>query len=329
MLSPTGESMAESLISKYEEYLRFELCRSEHTVRAYISDLRDFAIWTAGNISAFRADLISSSDIRAWIASLSKKSEKPASIRRRLQSLRSFYRYLCRMRIITTNPADELPAPRLPSKLPQFVKTAEMESLLEKEDQENADRETDSDSFTRLRDNLIIELLYATGMRRAELLNIDDGDIDKTRCEVKILGKRRKQRILPLPPHLLEKIAEYQELRDKEIPATEEEEATGSRPLLITPLGRMSESTLYRIVRRELRPTATGRKSPHTLRHTFATSMLNAGADLNDVKEFLGHSSLATTQIYTHVSFTELMEAYDRSHPRSAGSGESREQKKK
>ena len=296
-----------NLLAEYEEYLRCELCRSPHTVRAYIADTEAFALWAASDgIETFDPRLATTADIRAWLASLSKGGLKATSVRRRLQSLRTFYRYLMRRGLLADNPAADVATVRTPSRLPEFIKPEDVEAVFETSGGEGMEEDVE-----HLRDNLIIEMLYVTGIRRAELLGIRDSDIDRSRGEVKVVGKRRKERILPLAPQMLGHIAEYQRLRDEAWPGE------GDRPLLATPRGAMSETTLYRIVRRELAGASAGRKSPHTLRHTFATAMLNEGASLTDVKEFLGHSSLSTTQIYTHVSFADLMKAYDSAHPRS------------
>ncbi|MCM1153689.1 MAG: tyrosine-type recombinase/integrase [Muribaculum sp.] len=313
-------------LEEFENYLRFELRRSPHTVRAYISDFRGFALFKGIDPESDIMLMQTSTEIRSWIAHLSRAKEAPASIRRKLQSIRAFYEFQLRSGKVSDNPARRLPAVKLPSRLPNLIRTEEMETLLSETDSQEPEitdtncciKETAKNEASTLeatkhfRNKLIIELLYATGMRRSELLGLNDEDIDFDRAEIKVRGKRNKQRILPLPGPLITRIAEWQRLRDEKWPADKI-----PAPLLTTGRGRLSESALYNIVKKELAATTAGRKSPHTLRHTFATSMLDAGADINDVKDFLGHASLTATQIYTHVSVAEMRRAYSAAHPRS------------
>ncbi|MCM1474851.1 MAG: tyrosine-type recombinase/integrase [Muribaculaceae bacterium] len=306
---------------EFEDYLRYELRRSPHTVRAYLSDVEELygRLKTEKGNEAVVASA-SAAEIRRWLGEIARTKKSPASLKRRLQSVRSYFKFLCRHSILKVNPAADITPIKLPKKLPEFIQAEEMEQLLA--ELENTSDNVDisnsdtinpgvKNSTEELRDSLILELLYTTGMRRAELLGVSDIDIDFHACELKVLGKRRKQRVIPLDRGMLTKIQRWQKERDLLWP-----ELSEPRPLIATRQGRMSESTLYRIVRRELQGVNTSRKSPHTLRHTFATAMLNGGSHINEVKEFLGHSSLATTQIYTHISFTELMKSYDRAHPR-------------
>lgn len=307
-------------VGAFATYLKYEAGRSALTIRAYLDDITLLAKFvTGGNPDEFDSLGVTTADLRAWLASMAK-AKSAATLSRHLQSIRAFYRFMQKKGHRPDNPAQDIPSVKIGRHLPFFVKESEMEEVLESHTEEAASAnalENPSDKITHLRDSLIIELLYATGMRQAELLALNDADISFPRAEVRLTGKRAKQRVIPLPPQLLEKIREWQNARDAEW--GEQYDDTGNKPLIATSEGRISKSTLYRTVRRMLADTSAGRKSPHTLRHTFATAMLNGGSDIHDVKEFLGHSSLATTQIYTHVSMAQIREAYAKAHPRAEG----------
>ncbi len=292
---------------------------------------------------------------------MGRRGDKPASLRRRTQSLRAYFHWLLRQGVVKSNPAADITLAKLPKPLPHFVRANELEELLDKlEEQknhdttdsiddraydradniryrgeengaddregsrevyaeedtvENAEKNTlspDAEDWTTARDHLILHLLYATGIRRAEAIALTDDDFSPRRRELRILGKGRKQRIIPLADELTEELLRWQRLRDGKWPHL-------AKPahILVTTRGPMSASTLEVIVRRLLAGTATDRKSPHTLRHSFATAMLNGGADLDSVREMLGHASVATTQIYTHLSIEDIKKAYKSAHPRN------------
>lgn len=299
-------------IDFFINYLKLELNRSDHTVEAYHTDLTQFAKWlTDGVPERFDARSVTTSDIRGWLATLSRQGDKPVTIRRKTQSLRAFYRFLHKRREVSANPAADIILAKTPSRLPAFVKESEMEKIL-------TANEVD-DSYDSRLEHIIISLLYATGMRRAELAGLTDADLNLRNGEVRIFGKRRKERIVPLPLQLCHEIAEWQKTRDAENPGMSE-----PRPLLAKNGKKIGAPDIYTIVKRALASTSAAKKSPHVLRHTFATGMLNNGADLNSVKEFLGHSSLATTQIYTHVSLAEMRKAYSLAHPRATGDDHSK-----
>lgn len=307
------------MTKEFESYLRYELRRSPHTVEAYLREVKEFAGWLCGDSKPeFCPDSVTVNDIRGWLHVRARRGAAPASLRRSASALRAYFRFICRQHVRTDNPAEEITPIKAPKKLPDFVRAEEMKATL------SETTVTDEDTpFTEVRNKLIIELLYATGIRQAELLGINDSDISSDGRELRVTGKRNKQRVLPLPDSLYRKIRHWQQLRDDtySTSATNNTESAGTSkgdtPLFRTVRGRMSKATLYNIVNRELAEVHSGKKSPHVLRHTFATAMLNGGSDLNDVKEFLGHSTLATTQIYTHVSFADLQKTYSTSHPRA------------
>lgn len=306
------------LISDFISYLRFELNRSALTVEAYERDITQFAGWiTKDHPSDFQPDSVSLSDVRTWLAALARDKQTAVTIRRKAQSLRAFFKFLLKRGIISSNPTADLTLPKLPKALPDVVRQEEIEGVLRADE---AVINCDPDNEIEIRDDLIIDLLYSLGIRRAELIAISDPDISPTSGEIRIFGKRSKQRVVPVPQALLHKIARWQNLRDRLWPNLE-----SPTPLFAVKGKRMSPRQVYDAVHRQLEPTGARKKSPHALRHSFATSMLNEGADLNSVKEFLGHSSLSTTQIYTHVSFAEMKKAYEHSHPRARNSAASHE----
>lgn len=292
------------MIERFEQYMQLELNRSAHTIEAYGRDIRQFADWLGGLDVAS----VTTTDMRAWLASLAP-FESPLTLRRKAQSLRAFFHWLLKQGIINRNPAADIILAKAPKRLPEFVKEQEIEDLVNNKD---------TSDFRRLRAHIIMLLLYSIGIRQDELLKLTDTDIDFSLREVKVTGKRMKQRIVPLPQELLEEIAAWQIARDTQYP-----DLVSPRPLIAGPRGHLSKSALYKIVNEELSATSSSKKSPHVLRHTFATSMLNNGASLDAVKEFLGHSSLSTTQIYTHLSFNELKKSYTKAHPRSKNANKS------
>lgn len=273
-------------------------------MQAYESDLRgfnDFIVKSGvptGDAGFFVPAAVSTGDIREWMATLSEQGLSATSIRRKVQSLRAFFRFLLKRGVVSSNPASTIPLPKTGRKLPVIATHDDIENSI--------------GTAPTLLETLALEMLYGCGLRRSELLGVTDIDINPYTRELKILGKGNKHRIIPLPEPLLQKITEWQEERDSLYP-----DLPSPRPLMVTRRGRMSESTLYNIVRRALRGSNAEKKSPHTLRHSFATQLLNSGADINSVKNLLGHSTLGATQIYTHVALSELTREYAKAHPRA------------
>ncbi len=300
------------MLNRFADYMRYELNRSALTVEAYLRDISRFAAFneqlndTVGDYAILSA---STADIRAWIGSLAEAGEKPRSLRRKVQSLRALFRFLQRVKKIDVNPAADIVLAMPDKPLPRFVRESEMEEVLS--------RDID-DGFYPFRDRLILELLYTTGMRRAEIINLRDADVDLSGLRLKVTGKRMKQRVIPIADTIASKLREYMLLRD-----AEENEANGrvDAGFLFTHKGKpLSATRITNIVKKGLEGTSVSKKSPHVLRHTFATAMLNNGAELNSVKELLGHASVGTTQIYTHLSFNELRANYSNAHPRERSS---------
>ena len=298
------------LISSFLTYIRCELNLSVHTVLSYQRDLeqwREFA--TNGKIDSFNPCDTTTNDLRLWVIHLATIKLSPRSIRRKIQSLRSFYRYLNRYHNISNNPAAELQLAKIDKDLPVYIRPSETASIFNKE--------IDTDDFIETRNHLILLMLYTTGIRCSELINLTDVNVDTLRGELKVLGKRNKERIIPFGQELSDMIQIYRNLRD---------DLTGFTPerFFTRPTGDpMYQTLVYKIVHRQLEEAGVHapRKSPHVLRHSFASDMLNNGADLNAVQQLLGHSSLATTQVYTHITYRDLKLNYQHAHPRALKKG--------
>lgn len=292
------------MLLQYRNHLLHELNRSPLTVHAYLNDIHSFLRWLNIEESEFDPKSITTNNIRGWIANRAEAGIGAASLRRMLQSLRSLYKYLLRNRIVDTNPVIDIPLTKLSHPLPAIISEREMENLL-------SQRPTVTRNNKAYRNKLLVEMIYSLGLRRSEITAINDSDINADNMTIRIYGKRRKQRILPLPEKLLENIRKWQQMRTDDVDA----DAT-NRPLFSQSGKRLSIATIYNIIKSELSSTSEGVSNPHALRHSFATALLRDGADLNSVKELLGHSSLATTQIYTHLDFNEAKRVYENAHPR-------------
>lgn len=295
------------MIRKFLDYITIERHYSPLTVRAYEQDLKEFCSYLRVDPSALNPGEVSDADIKDWMISLLDAGEKPRTVRRKLSSLRSFWRFMLRVGYVDKDITRAIIAPKMDKPLPVFFKESEMQRA-----QATLDY---ADDFPSMRDSLIIDMLYQTGMREAEIVGLTDGDIDLVSKEVRVFGKRRKERIVPFGDALAERIRTYQAARNEQfalIPAPEQ-------PLLLTDKGeKATVGTVYTIVRARMGEVSTLKKhSPHVLRHTFATQMLNNGADINTIKTLLGHSSLAATQVYTHTTFEQLKQAYRQAHPRA------------
>ncbi|MDR0893059.1 MAG: tyrosine recombinase XerC [Mediterranea sp.] len=293
-----------ALVDTFLDYLRHERNYSEQTVYAYGEDLCLMQKFAEESYGKFDPLTVDTEFVREWIVSLMDQGYAATSVNRKLSSLRSFYKYLLRQGEISVDPMRKIVGPKKKKSLPSFLKESEMDRLLD---------ETDfGKGFEGLRDRLVIDMFYATGMRLSELINLDDTDVDFSASQLKVTGKRNKQRLIPFGEELRGAMREYMEVRDEEVPERAE-------AFFVRKDGRrVSEGLVARIVKQNLSKVTTQKKlSPHVLRHTFATTMLNNHAELEAVKELLGHESIATTEIYTHVTFEELKKVYKQAHPRA------------
>ena len=287
-------------------YVRYERRLSAHTHAAYASDLAQLAAYLQAECGVDGPEAATQKQLRGWAASLTLGGLQAASVRRKLAAAKAFYRFLHRGRHIATNPAESLRGPKLPQRLPSFFQEEDVPLLFGQAAAEDS-------SYKALLDRTLLLMLYHTGIRNSELCGLMQGDIDLKACTVRVLGKGAKERLVPFVPALVEALQAYSQLRDAQ--AFAEEAGTYFR----TPRGgAMHPRYLYRAAQQGLAPAGHMRKrSPHTVRHSYATHLLNQGADLNAVKELLGHASLAATQHYTHTSVEHLKDAVRRAHPRS------------
>lgn len=286
-------------------YLQYEKRVSRHTLTSYQNDLQQLQTFLAETFGQENVALADYGSIRAWIIHLMESGLQPPSINRKIATLRTFYKFLLREQTIVKNPMQKIRILKAAKRLPAFVRENEMKELL--------DNTAFTNDFCGLRDRLVMEMLYATGMRLSELITVKESDVDLHGCTVKVLGKRSKERVIPFPKSLVTVIRAYLAERNKTI------DVHRHGVLLVTETGEPCYPMLiYRIVRHYLDQSTTAHKrSPHVLRHTYATHLLNNGAEINAVKDLLGHSSLAATQVYTHNSIEKLKKAYDQAHPKA------------
>ncbi|MBN2681402.1 MAG: tyrosine-type recombinase/integrase [Bacteroidales bacterium] len=286
------------------KYLQYEKRYSTHTLRSYSSDLEQFEIFCNCGEKEFNPSENDFRIIREWIVSLLKQGNTPRSVNRKISTLKTFYKFLLREEILAKNPMERVLSPKTGKKLPEFIEESTINTLLDSHDF--------GETYIGVRDRTVIELFYATGIRLAELNNLSIVDVDLYNNYIKVLGKRNKERIIPFHIELRNTLKKYLELRNREF-------GTEEKRLFLTEKGKpVYDKLIYRIVHKYLKHVTTlDKKSPHVLRHTFATHMLNKGADLNAIKELLGHSNLSATQVYTHNTFEKLKESYLQAHPRN------------
>ncbi|MCF0196386.1 MAG: tyrosine-type recombinase/integrase [Bacteroidaceae bacterium] len=318
-----GERIAEGrkeLLQKFFDYLRYERNVSDKTQIAYEADLLAFDEHVATNAPDVAWDTMDADVIRQWVVEMMDRGNKATSVNRRLSAVRSFYKFLLRRGFVKTDPAHYLTGPKNERVLPSYVRDSEMNRLL--------DGDFFPDSFEGLRDRTILLTLYSTGLRAAELLGLRLCDVDMDAMQLKVTGKRNKQRILPFGEEMKQNLTRYVTARDEFLRGKGLQQQA-----LFVSVHRGTPMTYHQLrvmVKTYLSlATSATKKSPHTLRHTFATSMLNNQADLRSVKELLGHESLSTTEIYTHTSFSDLRNAYQHAHPRAfetKGEDEDREE---
>lgn len=288
-------------------YLRYERNSSERTVNSYSSSLEEFERYYKSLDEELSWETVTVDVIRSWIVHLMDAGHVASGICPKLSAVKSFYRFLLKRNLVEVDPAHSVAAPKKDKPLPFFVREKDMDSLL--------DRHVFPDTFEGVRDKTIVCMLYETGMRASELISLDVSSIDFNAGTILVLGKRNKQRLIPVLPELKEMLDVYLEAREQFL------EGKGACPALFLKAHkaeRITYESLRQLVRRSLGAvTSLSKRSPHVLRHSFATSLLNHSADLQSVKELLGHESLKTTAIYTHTTFEELKRLYNKAHPRA------------
>ena len=293
------------MIEDFLNYLRYERNRSDLTVRSYGRSLKDFETYFKDRDSQLSWESVDSDLIRDWMESMMDKGDMASTVNNCLSAVRSFFRFALSRNLVSHDPAHNVKGPKKQKPLPQFVREEEMDRLIDRLEYWN-------DSYKDLRARTIIIMFYETGMRLAELIGLDDADVDMDVRQLKVTGKRNKQRIIPFGEELQQTLKVYIERRNQE--ALRKEPA-----LFVNDKGcRMTRKQVETIVQHYLSLTTTLKKrSPHVLRHSFATAMLNHGAGLESVRKLLGHESVATTEIYTHTTFEQLKRVYENAHPRA------------
>jgi integrase/recombinase XerC len=287
------------------QYLLVEKRYSPHTVRSYKNDLDQFYSFLSKQELPDDPVAVTSHDIRAWIVSMLDNDYTSVSVHRKISCLRVYYRYLRKEGIIKSDPLEKVVLPKRKKTLPVFVEEEAMNKLL--------DDYSFGDGFAGIRNRTIIEMLYLTGMRRSELIRLRNQDVDLSEGSLKVTGKRNKQRIIPIVKPFIKHLEEYGKTRDEKFTT-----AVSDWFFISDKGNKLYDKYVYNIVNSYLAIVTTiEKKSPHILRHTFATHMLNRGADLNSIKELLGHANLSATQIYTHNTFEKLKKIYKQAHPRA------------
>ena len=330
--------MRQKLINDFLDYLTHERAYSPHTVTSYGNDLREFDAYLENTEDSIELPHADADLVRGWAVELMAGGMKATSVNRKLSSLRTFYKYLLKKDVIKVSPVQNVGGPKKAKPLPQFVRESDMDRLLCATAQ--------GKSWQEAREHVILQLFYETGIRLSELVGLNVGDVDFIRKTIKVTGKRNKQRIIPIGDGLVQSLQRYMEEKERrcaddgncrlsiaKVAIKQEQrplassaerrdfdEVNGQFPLFVTDKGqRVYPAWVYRLVRKSLsQVVALKKRSPHVLRHTFATAMLNNDAELEAVKELMGHESVSTTQIYTHTTFEELKKAYSKAHPRAS-----------
>jgi len=291
------------MLKKFLDHLRFEKRFSPHTLTSYETDLRQLQEFLKREYDGMAIEESTHEVLRSWIVEMVEHERNPKTINRKISAVKSFFKWGIKHRNFKTDPTLKIVLPKISKRLPVYIEESQMDTLL--------DYSVFPNSYEGKRDELIIELFYQSGIRSAELINIKKRDINYANQTLKVLGKRNKERIIPVGEKIAEKISSFSQI------AVKSEKCDGGDYLFLTSRGcKLYPKLVYRIVNNYLsKVSALRKKSPHVLRHSFATHMLNRGADLNAIKELLGHASLAATQVYTHNSIEKLKEIHRKSHP--------------
>ena len=305
------------VIQKFLDYIAIEKRYSVRTVGEYGDDLKAWCTFLGWEVGEFDPTRLDADDVKAWMIDMLDRGQSPRSVKRRLSAVKSLYKFLLRVGLVKVDITRAIVAPKTDKPLPIYFREGEMEAVKVNQERDWNEDMGAEEQLVHLRDYLMIEMLYQTGMRRAELVGVKDVDVDTRQKQIRVFGKRAKERIVPIGEGLCELIGEY---REKKREILGEEATVGTFLVRKNRNGEwvdMDAQTLYNIVRARMGEVSTLKKhSPHVLRHTFATTMLNNGADIRTIQSLLGHASLAATQVYTHASFEQMKEVYMAAHPR-------------
>ena len=304
------------MIQKFLDYIAIEKRYSVRTVGEYGDDLKAWCAFLGREVEEFDPSKVGAEDVKLWMVEMLDGGQSPRSVKRRLSAVKSFYRFLLRVGLVKVDITRAIVAPKIDKPLPLYFREGDMEAVKVNQERDWNEDMSEEEQLVHLRDYLMVEMLYQTGMRRAELVGLKEVDVDTRQRQVRVFGKRAKERIVPMGEMLCDLIEEY---RAKKREILSDCEMNGTFLVRKKRKGdwcAMDAHTLYNIVR--MGEVSTLKKhSPHVLRHTFATTMLNNGADIRTIQSLLGHASLAATQVYTHATFEQMKEAYHAAHPRS------------
>lgn len=307
-----------SVIQKFLDYIAIEKRYSARTVGEYGDDLKAWCKFLGLEVEDFDPSQVAAEDVKLWMIEMLDHGQSPRSVKRRLSAVKSFYKFLLRVGLVKVDITRAIIAPKTDKPLPIYFRESEMQGVKINQARDWNEEMSEEEQWVHMRDYLMVELLYQTGMRRAELVGLKEEDVDTRQKQIRVFGKRAKERIVPIGEGLCELIEEYRKNKYKLLG-----EQVGIGTFLVRRKKNgewqaMDAQTLYNIVRARMGEVSTLKKhSPHVLRHTFATAMLNNGADIRTIQSLLGHASLAATQVYTHATFEQMKEAYEAAHPRS------------
>ena len=307
-----------SVIQKFLDYIAIEKRYSARTVGEYGDDLKAWCQFLGWEVKDFDPSKVAAEDVKLWMIEMLDNGQSPRSVKRRLSAVKSFYKFLLRVGLVKVDITRAIIAPKTDKPLPIYFRESEMQGVKINQARDWNEEMSEEEQWVHMRDYLMVELLYQTGMRRAELVGLKEEDVDTRQKQIRVFGKRAKERIVPIGEGLCELIEEYRKNKCKLLG-----EQVGIGTFLVRKKKNgewqaMDAQTLYNIVRARMGEVSTLKKhSPHVLRHTFATAMLNNGADIRTIQSLLGHASLAATQVYTHATFEQMKEAYEAAHPRS------------
>lgn len=305
------------MIKRFLDYIAIEKRYSVRTVREYGDDLKAWCTFLGWDVADFDPSKLCAEDVKLWMIDMLDNGQSPRSVKRRLSAVKSLYKFLLRVGLVQVDITRSIVAPKTDKPLPLYFREGDMQAVKANQARDWNDEMSDEEQLVHMRDYLIVEMLYQTGMRRAELVGLKDTDVDTRQQQIRVFGKRAKERIVPMGETLCELIDEYRTKKQKIVGEQEEIGTFLVRKYRDGAWGEMNADTLYNIVRARMGEVSTLEKhSPHVLRHTFATTMLNNGADIRTIQSLLGHASLASTQVYTHATFEQMKETYHAAHPR-------------